>query len=450
MKLLDVLRKAGYEPPEEKRYLDMELWRAWYRGKVRGFHNYTIYSGGRGLSRTRAGLNMAKQGAEYWANLLWNRDCAINLENPEADTLVRDVLEKNEFTGRTNALIEQAFALGTGAYVVFATPEGIQIDTVAGNMIYPLEWTGNRVTSCAFAGRYAQEGKRMLYLMIHARLPEGGYRITNRYFQEKAGGTLAEAAPPGGVLPEYFAAKQRYALLRPAIADNRGEGPLGLSIYANCLDTLQAIDLAYDGAKTAMEIGRPRIGVTAGMLKMDRDSGELREVFDARDIAVYDMGSGLSDEAVSVTDLTTPYRAAEFERSLQAQLTVYAQCIGLGERAFRWEPETVRTATEVIASGGAMLRAMEKHQAGLEETIRALAGAVLDTAGFAGDIGRLHVAFDDSVTRDKGLEARDAWEWVLNGKMAFGRYLVLYKGFDEREAQKIDEEAARNHLTARG
>ncbi len=442
MTLRDILRKAGYDSPEEKRYRDMELWRAWYRGKVRGFHNYTIYSGGRGLPRTRAGLNMAKQGAEYWANLLWNRDCAINLENPKADALVNEALLKNGFTRLTNALIEQAFALGTGAYVVYGTPEGIRVDTVTGDMIYPLEWTGNRVTSCAFAGRYAQGSKRMVYLMIHARLPGGGYRITNRYFEEKADGTLSETEPPSGVLPQYDASKRRFALVRPAIADNRGEGPLGLSIYANCLDTLQAIDLAYDGAKTAMEIGRPRIGVTAGMLKMDRESGELREVFDARDIAVYDMGAGLSDEAVSVTDLTTPYRAAEFERSLQTQLTVFAQCIGLGERAFRWEPETMRTATEVIASGSAMLRTMEKHQAGLDESLNGLVEAVLDTAGWAGEAGTVRVAFDDSVTRDKGQEAKEAWEWVLNGKMAFRRYLALYRGFDAQESKEIEAEGA--------
>ncbi len=440
MTIQEILRGAGYEPPGAARYADIARWKAWYRGKVRGFHDYTIFSGGRPIPRTRAGLNMAKQGCEYWANLLWNADCAVNLTDPALDGAVNAALLRNGFTRRTNALVERAFALGTGAYVVYGGPEGTVIDTVAADMIYPLGWAGEEIESCAFAGRYARGGKRMLYLMLHEKQADGGYRITNRYFEETDGGELAEVKAPEGVLPEYRAEAKRFAIIRPNIADNQGEGPLGISVYANCLDTLQAIDLAYDGAKTAMEIGRPRIGVTANMLKMDRVSGELREVFDARDIAVYDMGGGLGDEPVAVTDLTVPYRAAEFERSLQAQLTVYAQMIGLGERAFRWEPETMRTATEVIASGGAMLRAMEKHQAGLADTLRGVVVAVLDAEGLPEEAD-VRVIFDDSVARDRGKEAEDAWRWVEAGKMTFWRYLTLYRGYDEGEARAIAAEA---------
>lgn len=439
MDLRKYLENGGYKLIEPSYYALVGRWNAWYKGKVSSFHNYTIRSGTSNIRRTRASLNMAKQGCEYWANLLWNKECSVVVEDQSLNDVVNATLKDNDFWRQTNQLTERAFALGAGAYIAYASGGQTRIDYVTADYIYPLAWRNDDIESCAFAGSYNQGKKRLVYLMIHEMQPDGSYRIYNKYF-EKSGGRLVEVSAPDDVEAEYTAKARRFGLIKPGIANNIASVPFGLSIYANCIDVLKSIDLAYDGAKTAMELGRPRIGVTNAMLRVKPDSAEVVDVFDANDIAVYDMGFGGAGDNVDVKDLTTQYRATEFELSLQAQLNIYSQAIGLGDKAFKWQQTSVATATQVISENSAMLRAMEKHQESLRTSITQLVRAILDINGI--DVSQeVTVTFDDSITRDRAREAQEAWQWVVAGKYPFWKYLVDFKGYDKKTALAIAAEA---------
>jgi len=443
MTLQDELKRLGYTPIDNKFYLLIQNWKSWYRGRVDSFHNYKIYNSGRELKRERATLNMAYQGCAFWAGLLWNSECAVNLDNSDADKAVNSVLAANAFAARFSDLIEKAFALGTGAVIAYRSGrfgDEIKLDFITADCVYPLEWYGAEVASCAFAARKSYGGKPYVYLMIHAKQADGTYIIRNLMYEEGLAGSLTPVPLPPGIAAEYASIMPMYALISPSMANNIADVPMGISIYANAIDVLKCIDLAYDGAKTAMEIGRPRIGVTSEMLKIDMDTGTPKPIFDATDIAVYDLGMSGGDDKVRVDDLTTPYRASEFENSLVAQLRVYSQSIGLGESAFRWEYSGVKTATEVIAVNSAMLRAMVKHQDGLRGGIERIVNAILELSGIMNNPA-IKVVFDDSVTRDRAAEAAEAWQWVLAGKMPFWRFLVEYRGYDESDAKQIQAEA---------
>lgn len=444
MMLLDYLRKEGYKPVDGAYYNLIGLWRAWYRGKVDRFHSYTIYNAGMRLKRERASLNMAKQGCEYWADLLWNRECAINLKDPSADKIINQTLQDNDFWRQTNVLIERAWAMGCGAYIAYEDKRlgRTVIDYVTAENVYPLAWHNDEVDSCAFAGTYNEGLRKLLYLMIHEKQPGGGYVVKNRFFERSESGSLTPCPTPESIAEIYTTTNPLFAIVKPNIANNIDDVPMGVSVYANCIDTLKSIDLAYDGAKTAMEIGRPRIGVSANMFGIDLTTGEPRYVFDPSDIAVYDLGFGSeATAAVETKDLTVPYRAADYERSLQTQLTVYSQAIGLGEKSFRWQQEALRTATEVISTDSTMLRAMEKHQDGLRSSITRIVRAVLALHGLNPE-QEIAVVFDDSATRNKQAEAQEAWAWVVAFKYPFWKFLVDFKGYDETEAKTIEKEAA--------
>lgn len=102
-----------------------------------------------------------------------------------------------------------------------------------------------------------------------------------------------------------------------------------------------------------------------------------------------------------------------------------------------WDGDGPKTATEVVSQNSAMLRAMEKHQAGLRSAIVSVAKAILDSAGKPTDV-KVTIIFDDSTTRDKAREAQEAWQWVQAGRFPFWEYLVRYQGYDEDEAKKAD------------
>lgn len=448
MTLRDCLLDAGYDLVDEAYYDRIRIWRDWYRGRVKAFHEYTISQPGKTIARTRATLNMAKQGAEYWANLLWGPECSVRAADAAANNALSAVLRDNDFDRQCSVLIERAWALGTGAFVVYEAYGRPQVDYIAAEHIYPLAARNDTVESCAFAGTYVRGGQRMLYLMIHEKQESGGYVIRNRYFLVGADGeSLSEIPAPQDVRAQYGAKNPRFAIVKPNLANNLSDGPMGLSIYANALDTLQSIDLAYDGIKVSLEVGRPRIGVSGPMLQPNVRSGQVEYLFDANDIAFYYLGDTGGGEAPAVKDLTTPYRAEQFEKSLQAQLTVYSQLLGLGEKSFQWQRGAVKTATEVISGDSAMLRGMERHQIGLRSAITQLARGILDLLDM--DAKQVvTVVFDDSATRDKQAEARDAWQWVTAGEFPFRRYLTEYKGYDEADARRIAEDASRKKARA--
>jgi len=445
MRLLDYLKSMGYEPINGAYYARIDQWRSWYQGKVRGFHRYSIYNAGKRLPRERAGLNMAKQGCEYWANLIWNHECFVNLRDGTADKVVNDVLQDNDFWRQTNVLIERAWALGCGAYVAYNNRGRAVIDYVTADSVFPLSWRNDDIESCAFAASYNEGAKRLLYLMVHEKNPESGYTVSNYFFEWSKGGDLRPHPTPTGIMEQYTTKKPHFAIVKPNIANNIADVPMGMSIYANCIDTLKSIDLAYDGAKTAMEIGRPRIGVSSNMIGVDETTGEPIQVFEANDIAVYNLGMDMTAKGtVEVKDLTTQYRAAEYEQSLRAQLAVYAQQIGLGENAFKWvraAGDVAKTATEVVSQNSTMLRAMEKHQNGLRSSITQIVRAVLEMQGLSTE-QEITIVFDDSATRDKTQEAKEAWQWVVSGMYPFWRYLVEYKGYDQKDAMEIAAGAA--------
>lgn len=446
MTLRDYIKNLGYETVEPEYYKRIASWREWYKGTVDSFHKYTIHNKGFPISKTRARLNMAKQGCEYWANLLWNSECAVSITDSAAATIVQDTLDGNDFTRQTNVLIERAWALGSGAYVAYIENDRTRIDYIPAEHIFPLTWNNDDIVDCAFAGRYTQAGKQMLYLMIHERQDNGSYKIRNQYFEYDKDNedSLRAVQTPDGIDEEYTARQRRFAIVRPNIANNIANVPLGLSVYANCIDTLKSIDLAYDGIKTSMETGKPRIGVTGNMMQSAVDpvtkKAYLYSVFDPNDTSVYELGQS-KDEGPDVKDMTTQYRADAFEKSLETQLTVFSMAVGLGEKTFRWERGSVKTATEVVSNDSAMLRAMEKHQDGLRSSITALVKAILDINGVRPE-QEITIVFDDSVTRDSVREAQEAWQWVTMGMFPFWRYLVEYKGYSEKAAKKIAAETA--------
>ena len=78
-------------------------------------------------------MGMAKKICEDWANLLLNEKVAIQASDYE--TRLTEILESNNFLVRANQLIEQSFALGTGALVEYISGEDILIDYVRAEMI---------------------------------------------------------------------------------------------------------------------------------------------------------------------------------------------------------------------------------------------------------------------------------------------------------------------------
>jgi A118 family predicted phage portal protein len=450
------LKDQGFTPVDDSFYKRIDSWDLWYSGYVKTFHSYQVYNGIDHTTQERARLNMAKRGCERWANLLWNDECAVSIEGDSKR--LNAILTANDFTRQTQILIEKSFAKGTGAYVAYQDAAlGARVDYLAADAVFPFEWYNDDVRSCAFASVTVNaDGTQTVYLMIHVRQTNGSYRIYNRFFR-LGDGTAAgwELMPtPEGILEEFPSDVCRFAIVRPNLVNNVAPVPMGISVYADCIDSIKACDLAFDGYMVSLAIGRPRVAVTGDVVKIIQlADGTTRRVpvFDTNDVALYSFdqpeGADGKNAGRMIQDLSVDFRADKFAAEIQTALTIYSQQIGLGEKAFKWDQGSVATATQVIAENSEMLRTMEKHQQGIRFALETVVRAICNIVGIQ-TTGKVTIEFDDSAVRDRDGERLRAWQWVTLGKMAFWRYLVDFEDYSEEDAKKIEAEARAGQMAA--
>ena len=189
-KRMSATQQASEQQTGDAAYERIEVWQAWYRGKVPAFHTYRQYNGKRKLTRQRRSLGMAKAVAEDWANLALNEKVEICIKGKQLEKRVREVLENNNFRVRGNQLLEETFALGTGAFVERMDGDDVRIDYVRAGMIYPLAWHNGAITECAFASERQVQKEKQVYLNIH-RMEHGKYVVENHLFR-RTGDQLTE------------------------------------------------------------------------------------------------------------------------------------------------------------------------------------------------------------------------------------------------------------------
>ena len=202
---------------------------------------------------------MAKRSAEDWADLLLNEKVEIMTRaQEELDT----ILEANNFRDRANQLIELAFALGTGAFVAYASPSRtdrpVTINYINGLMIRPLKIENGEIVDCAFASQLNQDE---YYISLHTRQPDGSYRIENIVFSEKSGQYSVKNLP-GGVKPIVKSPVKLFWIVKPNLVNNiELDEAMGLSVYANAVDEMKDVDTKYDSYENEFVLGRKRIFV---------------------------------------------------------------------------------------------------------------------------------------------------------------------------------------------
>lgn len=432
------LKNLGYSCAEDEYYSLIELWQRWYAGMVPSVHRYAQYNGRKKVTRTRKSLKMAKTVSEDWANLLLNEKVEITVQEKRAQEKIDEVLDKNRFRARGNQLVEMAFAMGTGAFVEFMDGKDLHIDYVRAGMIYPLSWDNGTVTECAFASERKENKRTTVYLNIH-KLDKGNYVVENHLF-ERRGTNLSELDLPEDVLPEVSTKSSvpRFQLLMPNIANNLApDSPLGLSIYANALDQLEATDLVYDSYVNEFRLGKKRITipVTLARVEMEKD-GTAQPVFDDDDLEFYALPQESGENKIQEHNMTI--RAEEHARGIQDMLNLDSWKCGFGTRRYTFENGQVKTATEVISNNSDLYRNLRKHELNLNDTLVGLVNAIADMLGLGEQ--QVTVTFDDSIIEDTERQRETDRQEVRENLMATWEYRIKWYGEDETTAKARAQE----------
>lgn len=393
-----ILKDLGYAPIPDGLMMPVDLWKSWYEGKVESFHEYRQYNGKRVLRRTRKSLSMAKRVCEDWADLLLNEKLDIVLSSDSAQRAIDKVFYENNFKVSANRLVELAFALGTGAFVEHKTKDGVLIDYVKADMIYPLSFSNGQITECAFASRMMIYGEMHTYLNIHV-LENSKYVVINKLICER---TKKSAPLPNGISEKFYTKSDipLFQIVTPNVANNIAlDSPMGISVFANAIDVLEGIDLVYDSYQNEYRLGKKRIVVPLSMAKIEMEQqGEILPVFDDNDTEFYAF-SGADPDSFSINEINMEIRSEAHETGLQRNIDLLSDLCGFGSGKYTHQTGQIKTATQIVSEQSDLFRNLKKHEILLEQVIKNLVYAVLHLLGEDTDV-EIYVNFDDSIIED--------------------------------------------------
>ena len=422
------------------------------------------------------------------AGMVWTDQCEVDVSmegrdpaSEEPDPLnefVQDVLKKNAFQMKMAESVEQAAALGGEAlkvwYEVRRDSDGneipdsgrIRIGYAMADQFVPTAWDNAEVTEGIFVSRVAKGG--WYYTLLEWHIWDGlTYIIRNELYKAemKRGGVgenqdilgircpLAEIYPYLDEETTLNVERSLFAYFRTPTANNIDDNsPLGVSIYANAMETLHAIDICFDSFVREFRLGKKRIIVPARMIRtvVDPNTGKQVRYFDATD-ETYEALSTDDPDSLKIQDNSVALRVEEHVAALNALLNILCLQVGFSAGTFSFDVHGgLKTATEVVSENSKTYKTVKNFQHQITPVIERVVEGILDVAQLydvtwngqsvaslvAGGY-EVKVTMDDGITQDRQTNINEGITLVGAGLMSKKTFLT-----DPKYGQNLTEEDA--------
>ena len=446
-------------------------------------------------TRRMAYLNLSKAVCSELAGMVWTDqtevtvstagvELAENEEDPLQKFVRKSALEKNNFGVKMGETIEQAAALGGAALKVWRDvrhdsegreiegSERLKIGYCMADQFIPTAWDNAEINEAVFISRQAKGGYYYTRLEWH-KWDGVTYTITNELYradQYRTGSRepqdilgmrvplseiypfLDETATVDGIENTLF------SYFRTPTANNIDDNsPLGVSIYANAMETLHALDICFDSFVREFRLGKKRIIVPARMIKtvIDPVSGEPRRYFDATD-ETYEALSTDDPDSLKIQDNSIELRVDEHVSAMNAFLNIFCLQVGLSSGTFSFDAKSgLKTATEVVSENSKTYKTVKNFQNMIRPAVVRLVENIITVASLYdmktedGQSVRelaergytVNVAMDDGITQDRQTNINEGMALVGAGLLSKKTFLT-----DQKYGQCLTPEAADKEL----
>ena len=494
----DIFELSGVPAFSQFYYYGIFVWKYLYRGMYRPWHVVPVTAVGAKPNETRQlfRLNTAKAVSAELASLVWGEECEFSVStagwqeqinedgviiNPDPlKEFIADVLRRNAFSEKMQELIEQGLALGGAAIKVWhdvrrdregnELPEtgAIRLGYCMADQFVPIAWDNAQITEGVFISRRARKGWYYTRLEWH-RWDGETYTITNELYKaDMQRGANADSQDilgircPTAELQEMYPGlepetvvpveESLFSYFRTPIANNIDDNsPLGVSIYANALETLHAIDICYDSFVTEFRLGKKKIIVPARFLRavVDPQTGRQVRYFDPTDETY--VGVADDDGNSGVHDISVELRVEEHVAALNALLSILCLQIGFSANTFSFDAQHgLKTATEVVSENSKTYKTIKTVQNQLRPMLEHLVRNIIDVAILYGmewqgqsieslvaNGYEVQITFDDGVTQDRQTNLNEGIMLVNSGLLSKLTFLTDRKygqGMTEKDA----------------
>lgn len=459
-------------------YSHIGEWVDWWKGYHKPFHHFKESAGEKLIDRDMYTLKMAKKVCEDWASLLLNEkteivitdnttklnesgerlSAGVSSEFVQGEDGTGGVFGVNDFWEQGNISVERAFSSGTAAIILRLDDMNVKDDRVvkdpetairleylpAGNII-PLTVKQRRIVDVAFVSEAFVRGKDYIYLETHM-LESSGYQITNRYFTEE-NGSLIPADLPEGIAESFNTGSDvpLFAIMAPNITNNIDEGNgLGISVYADAIDNLKGVDLAYNNFNRDLKLGGKKVFMNESLTRRD-ENGNVITPDDVAQQLFVQVGEEFMAENGSknlIYEYNPALRTAENKDAVQAQLDYLSFKVGFGTKHYQFNAGSIVTATQYMGDKQELTQNASKHYIIIERALKQLVRAILwagrEILGQPVDPdAQITVNFEDSYIIDKESERERDRQDVRDGFMQKWEYRAKWFGEDEETAKRM-------------
>ena len=469
--LKEQLHKKGVDIINEDYYEHIDEWKSWFQGSVDDFHFYNIkVADGTEIQCEKKTMNMAKKGANDMQKLLWSNKCDIKLGTPEKTTQLWNILDskQNNFTIMFPQMIEIACGLGTTAMTEYTDSLGkTRIEYINDpSVIIPYAYDNFNITGFVVFDQWQEiENKKSIYythLTYHEFKIEKDkktnelkqtYRKYNELYKSKDKNQLGKEIPFETKFPnveelvEYETDTPHFQIIKPPLANNLDiNSPMGISIFANSIDKLKAIDNKYDSFDMEFVDGKRRILVDRTALKgtpqVDENGNISQQLYFDRNDRVYTAMNGMKDQPVK--DISFDLRYKEHIDSINAELNWYSSDLGFGEDYYRFDGVGRATATEILSQNDDAFRTKQTFETVIKDVIIDLVKAVCYLANIEVEEKEIEVDFDYSRFENQTATQQRLEREVANGITSKVEYRVKVYGEDETTAKEKIQEIKNN------
>lgn len=459
------LSKKGVNLIDIDYYELIDVWKSWYKGVVDDFHFYNVkYADGTTGVLERKTMSMAKKSAEDMMKLNWSNKCDIRLATDEKTKALWKVLDskQNNFTIMFPQMLEIAFALGTTLITEYKDELGrTRIEYINNpSNIVPYAYDNFNITGLIVFNQWQEEERNRPVFYTHITYHEfktekdendelvQKYRKYNELYKSKNANELgkeidfADKFPNVEQLVEYDTDTPHFQVIKPPIANNVDiSTPMGISIYANSIDKLKAIDNKYDAFDQEFIDGKRRILVDRTALKtaptVNEDGSISQQLFFDRNDRTYVAMNGMKDQPVK--DISFEYRYKECIESVNAELNWYSSALGFGEEFYKFDGNGQATATEIISQNDDAFRTKQVYETVIKDVIIDLVKSVCFLEGIEISENEIEIIMDYSRFENQTTTQQRLEREVAKGITSKVEYRM--KVYDETEEQ------ARNKIT---
>lgn len=480
--IFEILKELGYDLSVtlQNYYNHIDLWKLWWNGFVPKFHKYQVTDINKELMELeRRKMRMAKKVSEDWANLLLNDKTLINVEDENSQIFLSGdkneqnggVLGMSKFWKNGNKTIEKECALGTAAfYLKLQNPkygngklsaDGVKICYIKdASQIIPLSWEDGEISESAIYSKITRKGKKYIYLQIFSMV-ENGYKIENLYYINTDGETYKRTSNLDGVAEWYLLPAKPFFILTPNLENNIDDVPLGMSVYANAIDQLEGCDAAYDNLYNDIILGRKKVFLSQDIIamgqkpvldhegrpKLDQNG---RPQMESRPLAGETIEQSMfvaisakrPEEAPLYEEYNPSLRVEENKENIQLNLNLLSSKVGFGQNRYRFNVQTMNTATEVKASNKDLTESVWKQRIVINDVLVDMTKSILVIGKNVCSQNvdpetKITIKFDDTMFSDEEAERMRDLQEVRDQIMQAWEYRVKWYGESEEAAKTM-------------